>query len=118
MKFKSSYKIRCSAEGDFGEDEASGRIRFRGKGQLVDGILVAPFPAPRPGPLLEPFPIERPGTGGAVFEIVQVPSGGLVVREDPIELDPGLRPPGGEDPIRGGGVIGIEARPGEVVLRP
>jgi len=43
IKFKSSYKIRCEAEGDFGVVDAKARVRFRGKGRVSH-----PLP-PRPG---------------------------------------------------------------------
>jgi hypothetical protein len=116
VKFKATYKIRCRAEGAFGEDEARGRVRFRGKGPLAPGIRVVAIPGPGPGP----FPIERPGTGGAVIEIVLAPPAEVVVGEDhSFELDPRLRlDPDVREPLEGGGAIRIRPTPGEVVLLP
>ena len=107
VKFKSTYHVRCSATGDFGEDRATGRIRFRGKGQLVDGILVAPLPGPL-GPLVEQVEqVEQgPGTGGVVFEIVQGPGAELVLRDDTIEVEPFVDP-GRIEPIEGGGGLRV-----------
>lgn len=105
IKFKSTYKIRCTAEGDFGEDHATGRIRFRGRGQLNDGIIIWP-----PGPVSRPLPLPLPpgpGRGGSVT-VIAAPGGDLVLRDGTVELEPCIRcEPTQVEPIRGGGSIEI-----------
>ncbi len=102
IKFKSIYKIRCTAEGDFGGDHATGRIRFRGRDQLHDGIILRPPFGSVPLPELP-----GPGSGGSVT-IVATPGGDLVLRDNTIELEPCVRCEATQvEPVRGGGSIEI-----------